>query len=148
MLNRLRTVFASFHKHDVKYLVIGGIAAVLYGVPRVTFDLDILIEATAENAQRLLDAMLEAGLGTASLISADEILSNEITVFKDRVRVDVQTSTPGLSFSEAWQRKEVMVYNEQPFYIVSKSDLIAAKRASGREVDLQDVQVLELDTKD
>lgn len=82
------------------------------------------------------------------MISADEILSNEITVFKDRVRVDVQTSTPGLSFSEAWQRKEVMVYNEQPFYIVSKSDLIAAKRASGREVDLQDVQVLELDTKD
>lgn len=147
-MNRLRIVFASFHKHDVKYLVIGGIAAVLYGVPRVTFDLDILIEATAENAQRLLDAMLEAGLGTASLISADEILSNEITVFKDRVRVDVQTSTPGLSFSEAWQRKEVMVYNEQPFYIVSKSDLIAAKRASGREVDLQDVQVLELDTKD
>ena len=45
MLNRLQEVFASFQKHDVKYVVIGGVAAVLYGVPRATFDLDILIEA-------------------------------------------------------------------------------------------------------
>ena len=37
--------------YEVRYVVIGGIAAVLYGVPRATFDLDILIEATPENAQ-------------------------------------------------------------------------------------------------
>ena len=46
MLNRLRDVFASFQKHQVKYVVIGGVAAVLHGVPRATFDLDILIAAT------------------------------------------------------------------------------------------------------
>ena len=40
MLDQLQTVFASFQKNDVKYLVIDGIAAVLYGVPRATFDLD------------------------------------------------------------------------------------------------------------
>ena len=51
MINRLLDVFASFHKHKVKYIVIGGIAAVLHGVPRATFDLDILIEASAGNAQ-------------------------------------------------------------------------------------------------
>jgi len=66
MLNRLRDVFASFQKHEVKYVIIGDIAAVLHGVPRATFDLDILIEATPDNAQRLLDALLEARLGTAS----------------------------------------------------------------------------------
>ena len=54
MLNQLQDVFASFQKHKVKYLVIDGIAAVLHGVPRATFDLNILIEATSENAQRLL----------------------------------------------------------------------------------------------
>ena len=54
MLNRLQDVFVSFQKHNVKYIVIGGIAAVLHGVPRATFDLEILIEATPDNAQRLL----------------------------------------------------------------------------------------------
>ena len=67
MLDQLQSVFASFQRNDVKYLVIGGIAAVLYGVPRATFDLDVLIEPTNENAERLLRAMTEAGLGTASL---------------------------------------------------------------------------------
>ena len=71
MINRLTGVFASFQEHDVKYLVIGGIAAVLHGVPRATFDLDILIEASIENAQHLLDALLQAGLGTASLTTAE-----------------------------------------------------------------------------
>lgn len=42
MLNRLQAVFSSFQKHNVKYVIIGGVAAVLRGVPRATFDLDIL----------------------------------------------------------------------------------------------------------
>lgn len=102
MLSQLKDVFSSFHKYEVKYLVIGGIAAVLHGVPRATFDLDILFESTPGNAQRLLDALLNAGLHTASLTSVEELLAHEITVFKDRVRIDVQTSTPGLVFEDGW----------------------------------------------
>ena len=45
MLNRLKDVFKSLHHHDVEYVVIGGIACVLHGVPRATFDLDLLIRA-------------------------------------------------------------------------------------------------------
>jgi hypothetical protein len=143
MLDRLQSVFASFRKNDVRYLVIGGIAAVLYGVPRATFDLDVLIEATTANAERLLRAMTEAGLGTASLTTVDEVLSKEITIFTDRIRLDVQTSTPGIVFNEAWARRETMNYKGQVLEVVSLNDLIASKRASGREVDLADVRILE-----
>jgi hypothetical protein len=144
MLNRLKGVFASFQKHDVKYLVIGGIASILYGVPRVTFDLDLFIEATPANAQNFLTALVEAEMRTATLTTAEELLSNEITVFKDRVRIDVQTSTPSFIFQDVWKRRETMVYQEQEFYVISKNDLIAAKRASGREIDLSDVRLLEI----
>ena len=148
MLNRLRDVFKSFQKHELKYVVIGGIAAVLYGVPRATFDLDILIEATPENTRRLLDALLDAGMGTASLTNVDEILSNEITIFKDRVRIDVQISTPGLRFEEAWNHRNTMRYHDQSFYVVSLDDLISSKRAAARDVDLEDVRLLELPDDD
>ncbi len=61
MLNQLRGVYSSLQKNKVRYVTIGGgIAAILYGVPRTTFDLDILIEATLENAQRRLDALFAA----------------------------------------------------------------------------------------
>ena len=145
MLNQLQGVFSSLQKHEVKYVVIGGIASVLYGVPRATFDLDILIEATPANAENLLKALIEAGLGTASLITAEGLLAHEITIFKDRVRVDVQTRTPGIAFEEAWEKRETMDFQGQEFYVVSKDDLIASKRAAGRKVDLEDVRLLELD---
>ena len=144
MLNRLQDVFRSFHGHEVKYVVIGGIASILHGVPRATFDLDVLIEATPENAGRLLDALLDAGLGTAALTSVEKLLENEITIFQDRVRLDVQTSTPGIVFDKAWQRRKTVSYHGQTFYILSRKDLIASKRAAGRPVDLEDVRLLEL----
>ena len=144
MLNRLKGVFKSLQQHNVKYVVIGGIAAVLYGVPRATFDVDILIEATPENAQHFLDALVDAGMGTASMTNTDEILSNEITIFKDRVRIDLQITTPGLQFDEAWERKETMDYKGQSFHVVSLEDLKKSKRAAGRKVDLEDVRLLEL----
>jgi hypothetical protein len=129
-------------------VVIGGVASVLYGVPRVTFDLDILIEASAENAQKLLNALAEAGFGTAALTNPDDVVSHEITVFNDKVRIDVQTSTPGITFDEVWLRRNTINYHGQDFFILSKQDLIASKRACKREVDLEDVRLLELSDGD
>ena len=144
MLNRLKGVFESFQKHEVRYLVIGGIASILYGVPRATFDLDIIIEATPDNVKRLLDALLDAEMGTASLTNVKDLLSNEITVFKDWVRIDVLTTAPGIDFQEAWKRRETMMYQGQTFSVVSRKDLISSKKALGRAVDLEDVRLLEL----
>jgi len=142
MLNRLKDVFSSLQQGEVRYVVIGGIAAVLHGVPRATFDLDILIDASPDNVDRLLRAFAEAGLGTASLTTVAEVLANEITVFKDRVRIDVQTRTPGLLFADAWENRLTMRYEGQDFFVASLGDLIASKRAAGRSVDLEDVRLL------
>jgi hypothetical protein len=56
----------------------------------------------------------------------------------------VQTRIPGVSFQDAWRRRKTVTYQGQDFFIISREDLIAAKRASGREVDLEDVRLLEL----
>ena len=87
---------------------------------------------------------MSAGLGTASLTTAGDVLANEITVFRDRVRVDVQTSTPGIKFADSWRHRKTVTYQGQQFFILSKQDLIASKRAAGRVVDLEDVRLLEL----
>ncbi len=144
MLNRLGDVFRSFRDLEVRYLVVGGVAVVLYGVPRATLDLDVFVEATPDNARRLLEALLRAGLGTASLTTPEALLANEITVFNDRVRVDVLTTLPGLTFARAWERRQTMRFQDQEFFVVSRDHLIASKRAAGRSVDLEDVRLLEL----
>jgi hypothetical protein len=131
------------HVHDVRYVVIGGIAAIVHGVPRTTFDVDLLIEASEPNAARLLKALEAAGIDSAALTTPQQLLAHEITIFKDVVRIDVQTSTPGLSFADAWHRRVEREVSGVPYWILSKPDLIAAKRAAGRPKDLEDVRVLE-----
>ena len=145
MLDQYQDVFASLRSRGVEYVVIGGIAAILHGVPRTTFGLDILIEATPENAEKLLAALSDASLGTAAMTDAADILAHEITVFEDRIRIDVQTSTPGLEYSVARNHRVPMNFRGVEFFVVSRADLIASKRAAGRTIDLQDVHLLEGD---
>ncbi len=147
MLDRLAGVFKSLEKRRVKYVVIGGIAAVMHGVPRATFDLDILIETSAENGVRLLEALKAAGVGTAEPISSKQLLQNEITIFEDHVRIDVLTSAPGITFERAWKNRETMEFRGQSFNVIGRQDLIASKRASGREEDLEDARLLDLKPK-
>ncbi|REJ80797.1 MAG: hypothetical protein DWQ29_13950 [Planctomycetota bacterium] len=130
------------NSHGVRYVVIGGIASVIHGVPRATFDLDILIESNRENAQRLLDALVALRFGTATMATAETLLANEITIFKDRLLIDVLTSAPGLRFETAWKNREVHTHRGQDFPVVTIRDLIRSKRATGRVRDLQDVEAL------
>lgn len=48
-----REFFNKLEKHDVKYLTIGGIAVNLYGYPRVTGDIDVMISFDKENIDKL-----------------------------------------------------------------------------------------------
>ena len=70
MLTRLPDVFRCLSARDVHYVVIGGVAAIVHGVPRTTFDVDLLIEATPDNAARLLAALQDAGIASAALTTA------------------------------------------------------------------------------
>ena len=132
----------SLNSRRVKYVVIGGNAAIFHGVPRSTFDLDLLIDPTIENAELLLKAFLDAGMGTASLITPERLLANEITVFNDWVPVDVQTRTPGLKFKTAWKNRQNRRFSGVTVPFAGRSDLIRSKRAAARPVDLEDVKVL------
>lgn len=82
------------------------------------------------------------------MTSAEEIIGTEITIFTDRIRLDVQTSTPGILFEDAWPRRVTMTYKDQKFEVVSFADLIQSKTAAGREVDLEDVRILTSEEKE
>ena len=142
MLGRLPDVFKSLNAHEVRYVVIGGVAAIVHGVPRTTFDVDLLIEASEGNAGRLLSALQEAGIASAALTTPEGLLAHEITVFKDVLRIDVQTRTPGVDFSAAWRDRVERTVGGVRYWIVSRDHLIAAKLAAGRPRDLEDVELL------
>ena len=57
--------------------------------------------------------------------------------------VDVQIAAPGVEFADAWRHRRAVEYQGQEFFLLSREDLISSKRAAGRDVDLEDVRLLE-----
>ncbi len=143
MIARSKALFASLEKYEVKYVVIGGVAAILHGVPRMTGDIDLLIEATVENSKRVLAVLDNLGYATAKLVDPIGMTQVKLLMFENGIKVDVMLQIPGLDFTTAWANKLTLYAGEQPFYVLSKNDLIAAKRASARQRDLEDVDALE-----
>lgn len=54
-------VLLALSRASVRYVVVGGLAAVMHGVARVTYDLDLVIELTPEACTRAIDALLAIG---------------------------------------------------------------------------------------
>jgi hypothetical protein len=84
----------------------------------------------------------DAGIASASLTSPEGVLGHEITMFKDVLRIDVQTRTAGIDFSQAWQQRVERSVDGVAYWIVSREHLIAMTQAAGRPKDLEDVRVL------
>jgi len=54
-------LFCAFNAHDVRYLVVGAYAVSFHARPRFTQDLDVWVDATPENAQRVWSALAAFG---------------------------------------------------------------------------------------
>jgi hypothetical protein len=133
-----------FKKHNVRYLIIGGYAVMRYSEPRFTKDLDLLVAVDEENARAVYSSLKEFGAPLQNLSPED--FAEEGYFYQmgsPPLRVDVLMSIPGISFAEAWKNRETVRIAEIEMQFISKSDLIKAKRASGRPQDLLDLENLE-----
>ena len=128
---------------QVRFLVVGGYAVIRHTEPRFTKDLDLWIEATAENADRCFRALASfgaplAGLGPLDFTQQGYIYQMGVPPF----RVDILMSLRGLSFENAWLRRDVETIDDVSIPFLSKIDLIESKLVAGRPQDLLDVESL------
>lgn len=128
---------------QVRFLVVGGYAVIRHTEPRFTKDLDLWIEATAENAERCYRALASfgaplAGLGPLDFTQQGYIYQMGVPPF----RVDILMSLRGIEFVEAWQRRDVQNIDGLSIAFLSKPDLIESKLRAGRPQDLLDVEQL------
>lgn len=135
-------VCEALNRSRAKYLVIGGVACILHGYARATDDVDILIERTEPNAERVLAALAQVGYGFAREWSAAEILKRPITLIGDDPAVDVFTVAWKVKYEQAAPRSTVVDVDGTEIPLISIDDLIETKR-TGRLQDAADIEVLE-----
>ena len=133
----------SLNKNSVRYLIIGSFALSYYCEPRYTKDIDILVDSTASNADRLMTAIREFGfsdieLGSRDFLEPDQVIQLGIAP----LRIDLLTSLKGIPFADAWDRRTTGQYGDIPAFYISKQDLIDHKKLVGRKQDLADIEKL------
>lgn len=138
-----RDLFVALNDAGAKYLLVGGYAVAFHGQPRFTKDLDVWIEASAENASRVFIALSTFGAPLDNLTLTD--LTQPDLVFQIGIppnRIDVLTGIDGVTFAESWAAREQTTYGDQTVPVIGRAQLIQNKRASGRPQDLLDLKAL------
>lgn len=141
--NDLRAFVESLNAAKAKYVIVGGYAVAFHGHPRFTGDIDIFVEATAENAERIVSAIDFFGFKSLGLTTQDFINPDNIVQFGyPPNRIDVLTKIDGVTFAEVWDNRKMAELDGQPVAFIDKQHLIQNKKASGRDKDLSDIAAL------
>jgi hypothetical protein len=145
MLNRdYKEMLQLLLEEQVEFLVVGAYAMAAHGVPRATGDIDLWVRPSEDNAYRVYRALARFG---APLGETDPLeFAGPGLVFQIGVaprRIDILTSIDGVSFRDAVSDHLLVSIDDLKVPVLSRSALIANKRASARPKDLLDVATLE-----
>ncbi len=151
-------ILQALHQHRVRYLVVGGLAVNLHGIPRMTFDLDIVADLEEENLKALLAAL--SGLGFRPRLPVDpaELLNAEQRrrwMEERNLRAFTFIGSPDgsgeidlildhcLNFEAAYTRRSDLQMQDYLIPLIAVDDLLAMKRVSPRAQDTADTEILE-----
>ncbi len=154
-----QSIFKELNKQKIDYLVVGGLAVNFYGVPRMTYDIDLMILLEAENISKLVMKLTNWGYRPKVPINpkelADEAKRNSwiqekgmtaVNFYCEKLsigEIDLIIDSP-ISYSELKSRAVLIELGKEKIPTVSIHDLIKLKEKSGRKQDIADVEYLKI----
>ena len=144
-------IIALLNRHEVRYVLIGGLAAAIHGSPTVTVDIDICHEREPANMSRLASALAEVHarlrgtpedlpfrLDARSLANGDSF-----TFDTDDGPLDILGTPSGTQgYADLAANAEQVGAFDQTFLVAALEDLIRMKRAAGRPKDRVELEIL------
>lgn len=139
-------VLVALMEAGARFLVVGAHALAVQGVPRATQDLDVWVDPTPENAERVWQALTRFGapLEDMRVDRADFVRPDTVVqIGLPPNRIDLLTAITGVaSFGSAWRERVETDIDGHLIPFLGRETLIANKRAIGRLKDLADVEAL------
>ena len=150
-------VFQALAERKVRYLVVGGVAVVLHGHPRLTSDIDIVLAMDHSNILAAMGALGSLGYRPRAPVPAEAfadpairggwIADKGLTVFSmwspehPATEIDLFVQEP-FPFDNAYARALHANLSTTEVTVASIEDLIALKTRAARAKDLEDVRAL------
>ncbi len=138
-------VIRMFDEHRVRYLLIGGQAMRLEGMPRFSMDWDLFIPPLDRENIALINELLEDSLDIP-LVPRGEHGEGFIQTYQTEWGIlQFHLGGPGLPRFERAEERSVVRKNENgtPFRCMCSEDLLASKKVANRPIDIEDILFLE-----
>lgn len=135
----------ALNKCRVKYVLVGGYSVIYYGFPRTTGDLDVFVEVSTDNYQRIAKAFETFGMPVFDMTETNFLFNKEMNVFsfgRPPVSIEILKEISGLSFDEVYAKAIDSEIESIPMKIINLNHLKENKKASGRPKDLNDLENL------
>lgn len=150
-------IFVALNAAGVKYMVVGGLAVILYGFNRYTSDLDLTVDLTVKNLRELESALQRIGFIRRLPVSIQGLADPKTRAMWTRTKgmkvysfiereppartIDVMVK-PLKKFKEAYERRVMTTIQGVPVPLVPVDLLAQMKREAGRAEDLLDLKAL------
>ncbi|MGH6885037.1 MAG: hypothetical protein ACREGK_03065 [Geminicoccales bacterium] len=150
-------LFRALQEHEVRYLVVGGVAVNLHGIGRLTVDVDLMLALDALNLERFVTVALRFPLEPVMPVKlehlADAAKVNEWIAKKGMLAFALRSSDPAtptvdilvkpvVPFEDAWARRVQRSVEGIAIPIATIEDIIRLKTGTGRQKDEADIQAL------
>ncbi len=151
-------IFKKLNGEGVKYIVAGGLAVNLYGIPRMTYDIDLLVDLKEENLRKFLNLLKDWGFKPRPPAEVEDLLEEKkrrgwvegkkmkafILIHSEWPisEIDILFNTP-IDYKEAAKHINYLKVKDVKVPLISLEDLIKMKKSSKRAQDESDVKLLE-----
>ena len=152
-------IIDAFNREKVVYVVVGGLAVVLHGHPRLTVDVDLVVGLDPMNAAKAVEVVSKLGFKPRVPVDPRDFADSKkralwikekgLTVFSfyfsknPLIGIDFFVDYP-MKFSGLLSRSVVKNLGKTPIRICSIDDLIKMKRKAGRPKDIEDARILQM----
>lgn len=150
-------ILEGLYNNKVRYLIVGGLSVNLYGVPRVTQDIDIVIAMDRKNVLKITSLLKELGYVPRLPVSPDDLANPDkvkdwtenknLKAFsfyhknENYKVIDIVLVHP-LDFEKSFKNRTVKRAKDIDIYLASMDDVVKMKEFSGRTQDLSDIEML------
>jgi hypothetical protein len=140
-----RDLLIELYDAGADFVLLGGHAVAYHGHPRATKDMDVLVRASRENAERVYRALAAFGaplamfeVTEADFASYDGVLQIGLPPW----RIDILNRADGITFDEAVAAGESFDLDGRRIPVIGRDALLKNKQAANRPQDLADVEAL------
>lgn len=143
LLDQLGAIVRALEHADIEYALVGGLAVAVWGAPRATQDIDLLVRPESVDAVVAVVEPLGFRFRALPITFRDGMQLQRVSKIEDGALLTIDLILVDANLEPAWASRVQLDLDGVPIWVISRAALIQMKVAAGRPQDAADIEKLE-----